>query len=80
MTVGEIAKKLPVTRPAVSQHLEVLKKAGLVDDWMSGTRHFYQVDERGLEGLRAWLSQSGRATGSAGSARASRKKTATRVA
>ena len=75
MTVGEIAKKLPVTRPAVSQHLEVLKKAGLVDDWISGTRHFYQLDERGLGELRAWLSP-----GSTGSARASRKKTATRVA
>src|SRR5574341_473224 len=55
ITVGEIARKIPVTRPAVSQHLKVLKEAGLVDDWVSGVRHFYQVDERGLEEIRAWL-------------------------
>ena len=54
-SVGEIAKHVPVTRPAVSQHLRVLKEAGLVDDWLVGARHLYQVDERGLVELRAWL-------------------------
>jgi DNA-binding transcriptional ArsR family regulator len=53
--VGELARELPVTRPAVSQHLKVLKEAGLVVDTAAGTRRVYQVDLRGLEGLRAYL-------------------------
>src|SRR5437762_4448682 len=53
--VGELAKELPVSRPAVSQHLRVLKDAGLVIDRPAGTRRIYQVDPDGLEALRADL-------------------------
>ena len=53
--VGEIAKHLPVSRPAVSQHLRVLKEAGLVRDRQDGTRRLYAVDAKGLEALRAYL-------------------------
>jgi len=55
--VGEIARGLPVTRPAVSQHLKVLKEAGLVDDRAEGTRRIYQIDPKGLGAMRAWLDQ-----------------------
>ena len=55
--VGEIARGLPVTRPAVSQHLKVLKEAGLVDDRSEGTRRIYQIDPKGLGAMRAWLDQ-----------------------
>jgi DNA-binding transcriptional ArsR family regulator len=55
--VGEIARGLPVTRPAVSQHLKVLKEAGLVDDHAEGTRRIYQIDPKGLGAMRAWLDQ-----------------------
>jgi DNA-binding transcriptional ArsR family regulator len=55
--VGEIAHGLPVSRPAVSQHLKVLKEAGLVDDRSEGTRRIYQIDPRGLGAMRAWLDQ-----------------------
>src|SRR4051794_3051855 len=55
--VGEIARALPVTRPAVSQHLKVLKEAGLVDDRSEGTRRIYQIDPKGLGAMRAWLDQ-----------------------
>ena len=53
--VGEIARDLPVTRPAVSQHLKVLKDAGLVADRSEGTRRIYYIDPRGLGAMRAWL-------------------------
>jgi DNA-binding transcriptional ArsR family regulator len=53
--VGEIAARLPVSRPAVSQHLRVLKEAGLVTDRQNGTRHFYRVDPDGLAALREYL-------------------------
>jgi len=53
--VVEIAKGLPVTRPAVSQHLRVLKEAGLVIDRAEGTRRLYAVDPNGLFALRAFL-------------------------
>jgi DNA-binding transcriptional ArsR family regulator len=53
--VGEIATYLPVTRPAVSQHLKVLKEAGLVIDRPNGTRRLYQVDPDGVAALRAYL-------------------------
>jgi DNA-binding transcriptional ArsR family regulator len=53
--VGEIASGLPVSRPAVSQHLKVLKEAGLVTDTPDGTRRVYRLDPRGLGALRAWL-------------------------
>ena len=55
--VGTIAAQLPVSRPAVSQHLKVLKEAGLVDDQPEGTRRVYRIDPRGLGALRAWLDQ-----------------------
>jgi len=53
--VGELAGELPVSRPAVSQHLRVLKDAGLVVDEASGARRIYRVDPDGLAGLRADL-------------------------
>lgn len=53
--VVEIARGLPVTRPAVSQHLRVLKDAGLVIDRAEGTRRLYAVDPNGLFALRAFL-------------------------
>jgi DNA-binding transcriptional ArsR family regulator len=53
--VGEIAGGLPVSRPAVSQHLRVLKDAGLVRDRRDGTRRIYELDPRGLAELRAYL-------------------------
>ena len=55
--VGEIAVGLPVSRPAVSQHLAVLKGAGLVSDEAQGTRRVYRIDPQGLGPLRAWLDQ-----------------------
>ncbi|KRB52519.1 MAG: metalloregulator ArsR/SmtB family transcription factor [Pseudomonadota bacterium] len=55
--VGELARGLPVSRPAVSQHLKVLKEAGLVNDRAEGTRRVYQIDPKGLGALRAWLDQ-----------------------
>ena len=53
--VGELAGELPVSRPAVSQHLRVLKEAGLVTDAKAGTRRLYRVNPQGLEGLRAYF-------------------------
>jgi len=53
--VGELANELPVSRPAVSQHLKVLKDAGLVVDRAIGTRRVYEIDPNGLGELRAWL-------------------------
>ncbi|MGO9820684.1 MAG: ArsR/SmtB family transcription factor [Solirubrobacteraceae bacterium] len=53
--VGELARELPVTRPAVSQHLRVLKDAGLVTDRAEGTRRIYQLDPDGIGALRAYL-------------------------
>lgn len=55
--VGEIARNLPVTRPAVSQHLKILKDAGLVADRSEGTRRIYSIDPHGLGAMRAWLDQ-----------------------
>ncbi len=54
-SVGELAAGLPVSRPAVSQHLRVLKDAGLVSDRKDGTRRVYSVDPAGLEGIRAYF-------------------------
>jgi DNA-binding transcriptional ArsR family regulator len=53
--VGEIAKDLPVSRPAVSQHLKVLKDAGLVTDTRDGNRRLYQLDPSGIGALRAYV-------------------------
>jgi DNA-binding transcriptional ArsR family regulator len=55
LPVGELAKGLPVSRPAVSQHLRVLKHARLVRDEAIGTRRFYGLDPRGFDSLRAYL-------------------------
>jgi DNA-binding transcriptional ArsR family regulator len=57
MAVGQIAELLPVTRPAVSQHLKVLKQAGLVTDQAIGTRRIYRVRPDGLEAIHAYLDQ-----------------------
>jgi DNA-binding transcriptional ArsR family regulator len=55
--VGAIAKDLPVSRPAVSQHLKVLKRAGLVRDRQEGNRRIYSIDARGIDSLRAYVDQ-----------------------
>jgi DNA-binding transcriptional ArsR family regulator len=55
--VGIIAAQMPVSRPAVSQHLGVLKKAGLVADRAEGTRRVYYIDPQGLAAIRVWLDQ-----------------------
>jgi len=55
MSVGALAAKLPVTRPAVSQHLKVLKDAGLVSEEASGTRRIYRLDAAGVAALREQL-------------------------
>ena len=54
-SVGDLAGDLPVSRPAVSQHLRVLKDAGLVFDRKDGTRRIYSVDPQGLAGIRAYF-------------------------
>jgi DNA-binding transcriptional ArsR family regulator len=55
--VGELARELPVSRPAVSQHLKVLKDVGLVIDRPAGARRIYQLDPDGVGDLRAYLDQ-----------------------
>ena len=55
--VGELARDLPVSRPAVSQHLKVLKDAGLVIDRREGNRRIYRLDPDGVGALRAYLDQ-----------------------
>lgn len=55
--VGELARELPISRPAVSQHLKVLKDARLVVDRPAGTRRIYQLDPDGVDALRAYLDQ-----------------------
>jgi DNA-binding transcriptional ArsR family regulator len=55
--VVELAREMPVSRPAVSQHLKVLKDAGLVVDRAAGTRRIYQLDPDGVGALRAYLDQ-----------------------
>jgi DNA-binding transcriptional ArsR family regulator len=57
-SVVDLARGLPVSRPAVSQHLKVLKMAGLVADRAEGTRRVYYIDPEGLGPLRAWLDQT----------------------
>jgi DNA-binding transcriptional ArsR family regulator len=54
-SVGELAAKLPVSRPAVSQHLRVLETAGLVTHRRDGTRHLYAVNGNGVAELRQWV-------------------------
>ena len=53
--VGEIASGMPVSRPAVSQHLKILKDAGLVSETAQGTRRIYRLDPRGIGAMRDWL-------------------------
>lgn len=55
LPVGEIAQRLPVSRPAVSQHLKVLKDAGLVADWAEGTRRIYRLNPAGVAAMRDQL-------------------------
>jgi DNA-binding transcriptional ArsR family regulator len=55
--VGELAAELPISRPAVSQHLKVLKRAGLVIDEAVGTRRVYRLDPTGIEALRRYFTQ-----------------------
>jgi DNA-binding transcriptional ArsR family regulator len=55
LPVGDLASRLPVSRPAVSQHLKVLKDAGLVVDRPAGTRRLYQLNPEGIDALRVWL-------------------------
>ncbi len=55
--VGELASELPISRPAVSQHLKVLKDARLVVDRRAGNRRVYQIDPHGVGALRAYLDQ-----------------------
>jgi DNA-binding transcriptional ArsR family regulator len=56
-SVGELAAGLPVSRPAVSQHLKVLKQAGLVSDRADGTRRLYRVEPRGVAAMRDYFDQ-----------------------
>ena len=53
--VGDLARAFPVSRPAVSQHLRVLKAAGLVTETAQGTRRIYRIDPRGIAAMRDWL-------------------------
>jgi DNA-binding transcriptional ArsR family regulator len=55
LSVGDLAAGLPVSRPAVSQHLRVLKEAGLVSERRDGTRRLYRVEPNGVAGLRAYF-------------------------
>jgi DNA-binding transcriptional ArsR family regulator len=54
-SVGELAAELPVSRPAVSQHLRVLEDVGLVVHTKQGTRHLYRLDSSGVGVLRDWV-------------------------
>src|SRR5690348_3036245 len=54
-TVGEIASRMPVSRPAVSQHLQVLKSAGLVEEERRGTRHYFRLNPKSFAELRAHI-------------------------
>lgn len=85
--VVEIARDLPVGRPAVSQHLRVLKEAGLVSDQAAGNRRIYGVDVEGMASVRdyaqsfwsAALSRYGRAAAKASAAKAAKSALETRV-
>ena len=55
--VGDLAREFPVSRPAVSQHLKVLKSAGLVTDQAAGTRRVYSVDAAGVAAVREYFEQ-----------------------
>jgi DNA-binding transcriptional ArsR family regulator len=55
--VGELTSTMAVTRPAVSQHLRVLKEAGLVTETAQGTRRIYRLEQRGISAIHAWLDE-----------------------
>jgi len=57
LAVGELAREFPVSRPAISQHLRILKRAHLVVDQAAGNRRLYQVNPEGVEALRAYFDQ-----------------------
>ena len=57
LAVGELARGLPVSRPAVSQHLRVLKEAGLVSERRNGTRRLYRIEPDGIAALRAYFDE-----------------------
>jgi DNA-binding transcriptional ArsR family regulator len=57
VSVGKLAEEFPVSRPAISQHLRVLKEARLVSDEAKGTKRVYRLDPRGFESLRAYFDQ-----------------------
>jgi DNA-binding transcriptional ArsR family regulator len=57
MAVGQLSAELPVTRPAVSQHLKVLKQAGLVTDQAVGTRRIYRINQQGVQAIHHYLDQ-----------------------
>lgn len=57
MAVGELARDFPISRPAISQHLAVLKNARLVTDRAEGTRRLYELDPAGFDSLRAYFDQ-----------------------
>ena len=57
VSVGKLAKEFPVSRPAISQHLRVLKQASLVTDQISGTKRLYQLNLEGFETLRSYFDQ-----------------------
>jgi DNA-binding transcriptional ArsR family regulator len=57
VSVGKLAEEFPISRPAISQHLRVLKQANLVTDEASGTRRVYQLNPQGFETLRAYFDQ-----------------------
>lgn len=55
--VGQLSRELPISRPAVSQHLRVLKEAGLVTDRADGTRRIYQINQVGVQAIHVYLDQ-----------------------
>jgi DNA-binding transcriptional ArsR family regulator len=57
MAVGQLSAELPVTRPAVSQHLKILKQAGLVSDHAEGTRRIYRINPEGVRAISCYLDQ-----------------------
>lgn len=57
MAVGELAREFPISRPAISQHLRVLKDAGLVVDQPVGNRRLYRLDPAGFDSLRAYFEE-----------------------
>jgi DNA-binding transcriptional ArsR family regulator len=57
MPVGELAREFPISRPAISQHLRILKQANLVMDEAAGNRRLYQLDPKGFVSLREYVDQ-----------------------